>query len=87
VVDLDASLFGVKASPAGVRADPDGAVHGSLLMVLVKEGGAWWISAYHNVWRQVGGELPGGEFAAGSRAVTDRCVVLECGRGRGERAG
>ena len=51
VVDLDASLSGVQARPPGVRADPDGALHTSLLMVLVKESGLWWIAAYHNVWR------------------------------------
>ena len=52
VVDVDVSLLGVKEPAAGVALDPDGAVHTCLLMVLVKAGGAWWISAYHNVWRQ-----------------------------------
>jgi hypothetical protein len=32
-------------------ADADDALHSSLLMVLVKDAGEWWISAYHNVWR------------------------------------
>jgi uncharacterized protein (TIGR02246 family) len=54
VVDVDASLVGVKALPAYVAAGPDGAVHTRLLMVLVKKDGSWWISAYHNVWRQAG---------------------------------
>jgi hypothetical protein len=28
---------------------PDGTVRTKLLMVLVREHGDWWISAYHNV--------------------------------------
>ena len=30
---------------------PDGLVHSALLMVLVKDGGGWWITAYHNIWQ------------------------------------
>jgi uncharacterized protein (TIGR02246 family) len=52
VVDVDVSLFGVRAPPAGVALDPAGAVHTCLLLVLVRDRGSWWISAYHNVWRQ-----------------------------------
>jgi len=54
VVDAETSLFGVKALPAGVLTGPDGAVHTCLLLVLVKEDGRWWISAYHNVWVKAG---------------------------------
>lgn len=55
VVDLDTGVSGVPAPPPGVRAAPDGALHTCLLLVLVKEGGSWWIAAYHNVWRSGGG--------------------------------
>jgi uncharacterized protein (TIGR02246 family) len=54
-VDIDTSLFGVQAQPPGVQAAPDGTLHTCLLLVLVKEGGTWWIAAYHNVWRSAGG--------------------------------
>jgi hypothetical protein len=54
VVDVDTSLFGIKVPPAAVPTDRDGAMHTRLLMVLVKGGGRWWISAYHNVRRQAG---------------------------------
>jgi len=49
VVDIDAELRDIAAVPNGLVAMPDGAVHTKLLMVLVKERGGWWISAYHNV--------------------------------------
>lgn len=49
IADLEASLRGLSALPAGLTALPDGTVRTKLLMVLVKEQGEWWISAYHNV--------------------------------------
>jgi uncharacterized protein (TIGR02246 family) len=51
VVDVDLGLAGCRIKPPGVQADPDGTLHTCLLLVLVKEGGSWWITAYHNVWR------------------------------------
>jgi uncharacterized protein (TIGR02246 family) len=50
-VDIDTDIVGCQAPPPGVAVDSDGTLHSCLLMVLVKDGGAWWISAYHNVWR------------------------------------
>jgi uncharacterized protein (TIGR02246 family) len=55
IVDIDTSLSGMRAQPPGVHAAPDGALHTSLLLVLVKESGSWWMAAYHNVWRSAGG--------------------------------
>lgn len=49
-LDVDAGVFGRQALP-GVEVGADGAMHSSLLMVLVKEAGDWWIDTYHNVWR------------------------------------
>lgn len=49
IADLDASIQGISTLPAGLTAQPDGTVRTKLLMVLVKEQGEWWISAYHNV--------------------------------------
>jgi uncharacterized protein (TIGR02246 family) len=54
VVDIVTGLSGVRAPPPGVQAGPDGALHSCLLLVLVKEHGAWWIATYHNVWQSVG---------------------------------
>ena len=51
IVDLDCSVFGTKVQPPGVQIGGDGSLHTSLLLVLVKEGGSWWIAAYHNVWQ------------------------------------
>ena len=53
VVDIDMKYSGFQTLPAGVRPMPDGHVHSSLLMVLVKDAGGWWVAAYHNVWRSV----------------------------------
>jgi len=55
LVDIGTSLSGMQARPPGVQAAPDGAVHTSLLLVLVKEAGSWWIAAYHNVWQSARG--------------------------------
>jgi uncharacterized protein (TIGR02246 family) len=51
IADVDMAYAGFQALPRGVAALPDGVVHSSLLMVLVKERGEWWIAAYHNIWR------------------------------------
>jgi uncharacterized protein (TIGR02246 family) len=48
IADTDAELRGLKAVPSGLTALA-GIVRTKLLMVLVKEHGDWWISAYHNV--------------------------------------
>lgn len=50
IIDVDVSLSGCRIKPPGIQADPDGTLHTCLLLVLVKEGGSWWIAAYHNVW-------------------------------------
>jgi uncharacterized protein (TIGR02246 family) len=50
VADIDAALSGCQAKLPGAQSGADGALHTCLLMVLVKEGGSWWIAAYHNVW-------------------------------------
>lgn len=51
IVDLDCGVFGTKVQPPGVQAGADGSLHTSLLLVLLKESGSWWIAAYHNVWQ------------------------------------
>ena len=51
VADVDMTYSGFQALPASVTTMPDGLVHSALLMVLVKDGGDWWITAYHNIWR------------------------------------
>ena len=51
IVDVDVGLSHCRIKPPGIQADPDGTLHTCLLLVLVKEGGTWWIAAYHNVWR------------------------------------
>ena len=53
VVDVDVRLSGSNLRPPGIETEPDGSLRSCLLMVLVKEDGEWWISAYHNVWRAV----------------------------------
>jgi uncharacterized protein (TIGR02246 family) len=55
VVDIDTDVAGCRRRPPGAAADADGTLHSCLLMVLVKEHGAWWIGAYHNVWRAAAG--------------------------------
>ena len=49
IADLDAAVRGFATLPSGLTALPDGTVRTKLLMVLVREQGNWWISAYHNV--------------------------------------
>ena len=51
VIDLDVAYTGFAAWPPGVAPTPHSGLHASLLMVLVKDGGDWWITAYHNIWR------------------------------------
>jgi uncharacterized protein (TIGR02246 family) len=51
VVDTDCGVFGATVQPPGVQAGADGSLRTCLLLVLVKQGGSWWIAAYHNVWR------------------------------------
>ena len=51
IVDLDCGVFGTKVQPSGVQEGAVGSLHTSLLLVLVKESGSWWIAAYHNVWQ------------------------------------
>ncbi len=51
IVDLDCGVFGTRAQPPSVQPGTDGSLHTSLLLVLVKESGSWWIAAYHNVWQ------------------------------------
>jgi uncharacterized protein (TIGR02246 family) len=51
VVDVDCGVFGAQVKPPGVQAGSDGSLHTSLLLILVKESGVWWVTAYHNVWQ------------------------------------
>ena len=51
IADIDTELSGAQLRPQGVAVGPDGVLRSRLLMVLVKEQGAWWIAAYHNVWQ------------------------------------
>ena len=55
VADVDMTYSDSQNLPRGVVPMPDGLVHSSLLMVLVKHGGEWWVSAYHNIWRVAAG--------------------------------
>ena len=40
---------GYAALPEGVSPMPDGTLRMKLLLVLIKEHGDWWITAFHNV--------------------------------------
>jgi uncharacterized protein (TIGR02246 family) len=51
IVDTDCGVFGAAVQPPGVQAGADGALRTCLLLVLAKQGGSWWIAAYHNVWQ------------------------------------
>jgi len=51
IVDADTGISGSLLRPLGVEVGPDGVLQSCLLMVLLKQRGAWWIAAYHNVWR------------------------------------
>jgi uncharacterized protein (TIGR02246 family) len=50
IADVDMAYPTFQTPPSNVRPMADGIVHSALLMVLVKEAGDWWISAYHNIW-------------------------------------
>jgi uncharacterized protein (TIGR02246 family) len=49
VVDINAELAGATNTPTGIRTETDHIVRAKLQLVLVKEKGDWWITAYHNV--------------------------------------
>lgn len=49
VVDAEAEMTGFKALPAGIQGSPGGKLLTSMLQVLVKENGDWWVAAWHNV--------------------------------------
>jgi uncharacterized protein (TIGR02246 family) len=49
VVDVDTSIAGCRATALPFHAD--GKLYSCLMMVMIKQDGTWWISAYHNVWR------------------------------------
>jgi uncharacterized protein (TIGR02246 family) len=51
LADIDTEVSGAQLRPQGVAVGADGTLRSRLLMVLVKERGAWWIAAYHNVWQ------------------------------------
>jgi hypothetical protein len=51
IVDTDCGVFGAVVQPPGVQAGADRALRTCLLLVLVEQGGSWWIAAYHNVWQ------------------------------------
>jgi uncharacterized protein (TIGR02246 family) len=49
VVDIDCAVEGQATWPPGLSSGPTGVIRSSLLQVLVKQGGQWWIVGYHNV--------------------------------------
>jgi uncharacterized protein (TIGR02246 family) len=49
IVDINVELTGHQKLPPGIRVESDGAIRAKLQLVLVKENGEWWITAYHNV--------------------------------------
>ena len=51
IADVDTEVAGAQLRPQGVAVGPDGLLRSRLLMVLVKQNGAWWIATYHNVWQ------------------------------------
>jgi uncharacterized protein (TIGR02246 family) len=51
IADIDTEVCGARLRPQGVAVGPDGVLRSRLLMVLLKENGAWCIAAYHNVWQ------------------------------------
>jgi uncharacterized protein (TIGR02246 family) len=55
IADIDMVYPVFPAPPRGVQPMADGLVHSALLMVLVKDGGEWWVAAYHNIWRVAAG--------------------------------
>lgn len=55
VVDAETTISNCRTAMPGMHVDAEGAAHTSLLMVLIKDAGDWWITAYHNVWRRTAG--------------------------------
>jgi uncharacterized protein (TIGR02246 family) len=51
IADVDTEVAGAQLRPPGAAVGPDGVLKSRLLMVLVKDKGAWCIAAYHNVWQ------------------------------------
>lgn len=51
IADIDTEVAGAQLQPPGAAVGSDGVLRSRLLMVLVKEKGAWCIAAYHNVWQ------------------------------------
>jgi uncharacterized protein (TIGR02246 family) len=49
VVDITTEMAGYRALPPGVKASTDGKLRTSMLQVMVKQHGAWWVNAFHNV--------------------------------------
>jgi len=49
VVDVDTEMTGYTKLPPGIQAGADGILRTRLQEVFLKENGAWWIVAYHNV--------------------------------------
>ncbi len=49
IADVDAEIRGFAALPPGMQAGADGVGRSKLLLVLLKDGSDWWITAYHNV--------------------------------------
>jgi uncharacterized protein (TIGR02246 family) len=49
VVDITTEMVGYRALPPGVRGSVDGKLRTSMLQVMVKQHGRWWVSAFHNV--------------------------------------
>jgi uncharacterized protein (TIGR02246 family) len=49
VVDVAGELSGFQKVYPGLPVGKDGILRNKLLLVLVKENGAWWITEFHNV--------------------------------------
>jgi uncharacterized protein (TIGR02246 family) len=49
IVDITTEMTGYRALPPGVKASADGKLRTSMLQVMVKQHGAWWVNAFHNV--------------------------------------
>jgi len=51
IADIDTEVSGSRLRPQRVAVGPDGVLRSRPLMALVKEQGAGWIAAHHNVWQ------------------------------------
>lgn len=49
IADIHAEIRGFAALPPGMQAGADGVGRSKLMLVRLKEGGEWWITAFHNV--------------------------------------